>query len=137
MAKQEGKEVSRITDKRNPYSTYWRRKASLRFMNQYHNAECAVCGKTEGTIGHHIISVGSCAFHRYTKINILPLCPEHHTISNAMAPHSTNSTARDVFNNWLKATYPDRHAWKDAHRFDTGRINHREIFLGLAGGGEQ
>lgn len=114
-------------DKRNGHSRYWKLRADEAFMLAYRGKPCAVCGVTQNTVGHHLVPKGRCPVHRYTPVNILPLCPLHHTFSPEMAPHSMNPLAVRRFLIWLKERHPMRYDWMVAHERDTGRVDFRAV----------
>ena len=89
----------------------YRKKADDLFMPQFRGEPCEVCGKCEGTAGHHIVSKSRSKALRYDTRNIIIVCQSHHTMGNDLAPHSTNQLAVERFIEWFKETHPDRHQW--------------------------
>lgn len=45
-------------------------------INSYRGKSCALCGKNEGTVGHHIKTRG--AGGGDVRENLVPLCVSHH-----------------------------------------------------------
>jgi hypothetical protein len=111
-------------EKANPNSKYWRKKCDDLFMAQGRGKACAVCGSKENTCYHHIIPKGRCKAMRYDLMNMIVLCPSHHTFSNELAPHSTNSFAVLRFMEWFKENHlrkyeycMDRQHWNRQFKF--------------------
>ena len=42
--------------KANPRSTYWRNKADKEITRLFRGAPCIICGTTQNTCGHHLVS---------------------------------------------------------------------------------
>ena len=89
----------------------YRNKADSLFMSQFRGQPCRVCGTTEGTCGHHVVSKSRSKALRYDTRNIIILCQAHHTWSNEMAPHSTNQLAVERFIEWFRLACPEQHSW--------------------------
>lgn len=47
-------------------------------LDSYHGRECVVCGKTYGTVGHHVKTKKS-GGHDIEE-NLMPLCQVHHNL---------------------------------------------------------
>ena len=103
----------RERDKRNIHSRYWRNKADKEITRIFRGQPCLICGTTENTCGHHLISRAH-ELTRHDIRNLVPLCPTHHCYSNECAPHSKNALAVVEFVNKIISGYPDQYTfWQD------------------------
>lgn len=115
-------------------SKYYRLKADKIFMSQFHGLPCEVCGKTEGTAGHHVVGKRRSRALKYDKRNIVVLCQGHHTFSNDMAPHSTNQMAVVRFGEWFKIAFPDRHQWIQENEYITRKYTFKQACENMEAG---
>ena len=96
--------------KSNNHSSYMK-KADQLFMVQFRGEPCAVCGKTQGTVGHHIVNKARSKALRYDINNIIVLCQGHHMFSGELAPHSTNTLAVARFIDWMRENKRGQMEW--------------------------
>lgn len=118
----------------NVYSRYWRDRAEHMFMRQFRELPCEICGRTEGTVGHHIIPKSVCGSLRLEIGNIIVLCPLHHRFSREIAPHSFNYLAIIEFVDWMKKNKPDQWQWCNDRKHDVLKIDYKEAYYRLAKG---
>ena len=111
-----------------PNNTYWRNKADEAFMSQFRGLQCQVCGKTEGTVFHHIVSKSRSKHLRYDRMNGVILCKSHHMTSNELAPHSTNSLALGRFIDWLRLAEPGKVAYCEKMEHVKTRKTFRDMY---------
>jgi len=111
---------------KSPNHKSYRAAADKLFMPQFRGLPCEVCGKEEGTAFHHIVSKSRSKALRYDKRNGIILCQGHHTMSNSMAPHSTNQLAVERFIEWFKENHPSRYKWITENE----RVERRYTFKG-------
>jgi hypothetical protein len=114
--------------KKRPNDKYYRNKADELFMSQFRGQPCEVCGRSDGTVGHHVVPKSRSKALRYEKRNIVVLCQSHHMFSNEMAPHSTNQLAVERFVEWYKEAHPDDHEWLKEHEHDITKISYAEYW---------
>lgn len=114
-------------------NSWYRRKTIEIFMARFRGRPCAVCGTTQGTCGHHLISKQRCPCHIVTPQNIIELCPSHHMFSNDMAAHSKNSLAVQRFMNWLWSHHPEKHMWMAEHEHDSRKLRWKELYVAMGG----
>ena len=91
------------------------------FLARYRGLPCEICGKTSGyddgntqsSCGHHLIFKGRCRKYRYEPMNIVVLCPTHHSHYNPhLSPHSImNTQAQKAFADWVKDNKPEQYEW--------------------------
>jgi hypothetical protein len=103
----------------------WMHKCDDLFLARYRGKPCEICGKTHGrddgvqvsSCGHHLIFKGNCRQFRYEPMNIIVLCPYHHSHYNSeMSPHSITSTlAQKRFADWVKMHKPKQYKWWQEH----------------------
>ena len=114
-------------------NAWYRRKVIERFMARFRGRTCAICGTTQGTCGHHLVSKQRCPCHIVTPENIITLCPLHHMFSNEMAAHSKNSLAVQRFLSWLEINRPLQRDWMREHEHDSGKTRWRERYEAMGG----
>lgn len=117
-----------------PNHKSYRKIADDLFMSRYRGLPCEVCGKTEGTCFHHVVSKARSKALRYDHRNGVVLCRAHHKMSNEMAPHSTNQMAVERFVEWFKTTFPDRHKWIKDNEFVERRYTYKQAVENLKAG---
>lgn len=122
--------------KKSPNHKSFRNKADKLFMSRFHNQPCEVCGNTEGTHGHHIISRSRSKALRFDKRNIIVVCAAHHTMGNDMAPHSTNQKAVERFIEWFKETKPEQYEWITENEYIKRKYTYQQACENLANGRE-
>ena len=103
----------------------WMHKCDDLFLARYRGKPCEICGNTHGrddgvkvsSCGHHLIFKGNCRQFRYEPMNIIVLCPYHHSHYNSeMSPHSITSTlAQKRFADWVKMYKPKQYKWWQEH----------------------
>jgi len=76
---------------------------------------CAICGMVPACL-HHILPKSTHPHLIAQPLNLLPLGNTHHTLSDILAPHSSNWRARIAFDNWLTENRPEQAAWIDEMR---------------------
>lgn len=126
----------------------WVRQSDDLFLAQFRGKPCEICGRERGfdngknirSMGHHLIFKGRCREHRYNPLNIIVLCPFHHSHYNSeCSPHSiTNTHAQTAFEHWVRDNKPDQYRWwmdhqKDADKPYSGTITPREQYELLGG----
>jgi hypothetical protein len=99
----------------------WMHKCDDLFLARYRGRPCEICGRTKGrddghvisSCGHHLIFKGTCRKFRYEPMNIVILCPFHHSQFNSdLSPHSIVSTmAQQNFAEWVKKHKPEQYEW--------------------------
>ena len=94
------------------------------FSKLFLGQPCVVC-KSLGivntkTCGHHIIEKGRNAYYKFTPMNGLPLCVEHHRFGHNIAAHSPNSLEVYKFVDWMKKHLPRHYIWYEEN-------NHRNL----------
>lgn len=109
-------------------SAYWVNKCKGVFMSQAHGKPCQVCGKTEGTVFHHIVSQSRSKLLRFDLMNVVILCPEHHTYGNTLAPHSTNSLAVGRYIDWLRLVEPEKVKYCEEREHTKCMESYRDIY---------
>ena len=78
---------------------------------------CVVClsfGKNNyETVPSHLLNKGNYGSKRYTILNNLPLCSEHHTDGTKISSHAPGADTSVIknFYAWLKNTLPKHHEW--------------------------
>jgi hypothetical protein len=107
---------------------WYRKRVIEQFMSRFRGLPCEICGRTDGTCGHHVISKQRCRAHIVTPENIVVLCQLHHRFSNDIAPHSFNSLAVGRFLEWLRTEKPWQYEWVKMHEHDSAKINWRELY---------
>ena len=110
-------------------SRYWRAKARAVFMAMYRGRPCAVCGKTEGTVAHHIVPVSVCPCHCCEPKMVVVLCPVCHGRA-----HSGDVDKRRLLEQWLYLYRPGQIRWATEHKHDGRRRDWRAVYLGLVDG---
>ena len=106
-------------------NAWYRKKVIEHFMAQFRGQPCAICGKSERTCGHHLVSRRRCPSHIVSEQNIIVLCPLHHQFSNDIAPHSSNSLAVKRFLDWVAENRPEQYAWIEEHEHDQIKVDYR------------
>lgn len=139
---------SKSSDYSTPDAGGWMHKCDDLFLARYRGKPCEICGKTSGyedgktqsSCGHHLIFKGKCRKHRYSRENIIVLCPEHHSHWNAkLSPHSmTNTLAQEAFADWVRHHKPKQWKWWQDHQSDSYVIfdkswTYREMYVALGG----
>ncbi len=114
--------------KKNKNSAYWVNKCKDIFMVQGRGQACEVCGRTDGSVFHHIVSQSRSKLLRFDLMNVVVLCPEHHTMGNSLAPHSTNSLAVGRYIDWLRETNPDKVEYCEQREHEKCFKSYREIY---------
>lgn len=71
------------------------RVADKTLLNEFKGSSCAICGKTDGTVGHHIKTRGSGGGD--VRKNLIALCPVHHNEVHSQGA-STFNTKYDLEN---------------------------------------
>ena len=95
---------------------------------------CAMCGRAglrdDGRPwkmeAHHLIPVGRNSYHAADLDNLICLCFRCHKYESS-APHYSP----ELFERWLQAHLPDRFAWLQAHRYETGKVDWAETWEDL------
>jgi hypothetical protein len=131
-----------------PDASGWMHKCDDLFLAQFRGLPCEICGKLftfnngqkVSSCGHHLIFKGGCRKHRYNKLNIVVLCPQHHsTYEYHISPHSiVNNKAQERFAVWVKENKPDQYAWWQEHEKDANKPfnkswTYREMYELLGG----
>ena len=98
---------------------WYKMKVVEAFMKSYRGNPCAVCGATEGTVAHHIVSRGSCPHHIATPNMVIPLCKQHHRFAHGDRFANGDAFAVCEFLQWLADRRPKQYEWCMAHRHDT------------------
>jgi hypothetical protein len=118
-----------------PNNKYWKKKCIDLFMAIGRGEPCAVCGKMEGTVFHHIIPQGRSKHLQFDFMNVIPLCHLHHAMGNEMAAHSTNGFAVQKFIEWLEREHPEKVKYcKENERvkaFWTYKDKYHEMFMNM------
>lgn len=109
--------------KRTP--AWYRKQVIEHFMAQFRGQPCAICGITQRTCGHHLVSRRRCPSHIVSEQNIIVLCPLHHQFSNDIAPHSSNSLAVQRFLDWVEVNRPSQYWWMREHENDQIKVDYR------------
>lgn len=119
--------IKRKSSTKGKSQSYFKRKVVERFMAGYRGRPCAVCGKTQGTCAHHVVSKGSCPHHIATENMVITLCPKHHRWAHGDRIYNGDAYAIMGFLMWLLRNRPEQYTWCMAHRHDTaatcGRID--------------
>ena len=118
--------------KKNPRSKYWQTKADKEITRLFRGKPCIICGTTENTCGHHLVSKGRSKINRHDLNNLVALCPSHHTWSNEIAAHSTNALAVRRFTEYLEEHYPEIWEWYVANENKTGTPDYRARYEELS-----
>jgi uncharacterized CHY-type Zn-finger protein len=136
------------TDYRSFDSGGWMNKCDDLFLARYRGKPCEICGKTSGyensqkvsSCGHHLIFKGVCRQFRYEPMNIVVLCPMHHSHYNpTCSPHSImNTQAQKAFADWVRLNKPDQYKWwvdhqKQANKPFDKSWTYREMYERLGG----
>jgi hypothetical protein len=111
-----------------PNSKYWQNKCKDYFMSQGRGKPCQVCGTTEGTCFHHIVSQSRSKLLKFDLMNVVVLCPTHHTMGNDLAPHSTNTLAVSRFVDWLRENEPEKVAYCEAMEHVKTRKTYKDMY---------
>ena len=116
-----------------PNSKYWQNKCHDVFMKRGHGQPCQVCESkgihnTEGTCYHHIVSQSRSKLLKYDEMNVVVLCPSHHTMGNDLAPHSTNSLAVARWVDWLRENEPEKVAYCEKMEHVKTRKTYRDMY---------
>jgi len=111
-----------------PNNEYWVNKCKDIFMPLGRGEQCQVCGVTEGTVFHHIVSQSRSKFLRFDLMNVVVLCPKHHTCGNALAPHSTNSLAVGRYIDWLRLAEPEKVKYCEEREHVKCMQSYRDIY---------
>ncbi len=114
--------------KKMPNSSYWQNKCKELFMTQAHGQPCQVCGSEEGTCYHHIVSQSRSKLLKFDPMNVVVLCPSHHTMGNDLAPHSTNTLAVGRFVDWLRENEPEKVAYCEKMEHVKTRLTYRDMY---------
>jgi len=101
-------------------------KAKTLFMPQFRGEPCAVCGSTQGTVGHHIVSQARSKALKFDKRNIIVLCPSHHKFGMDMAPHSPSQVVVERFIDWFKENRPEQWQWTRDHEHDQRKYSYKQ-----------
>ena len=109
-----------------PNHSSYMKKADGLFMKQFRGKPCEVCGSTQGTVGHHIVSRARSKALRYDLHNIIVLCMGHHKFSMEMAPHSPSQVVVERFINWFKENKPEQWAWTREHERDVRKYSFKQ-----------
>ncbi|MHA1816688.1 MAG: HNH endonuclease signature motif containing protein [Candidatus Heimdallarchaeaceae archaeon] len=122
------KKKSLAERKKLPNSKYWQNKCKEIFMTQAHGKPCQVCGTTESTCYHHIVSQSRSKLLKFDLMNVVVLCPSHHTMGNDLAPHSTNTLAIGRFVDWLRENEPEKVSYCEEMEHVKTRKTYRDIY---------
>jgi len=95
--------------KRSPKT--WRNLGDKLLSQWAKGKPCAVCGQLQGVCLHHILHKSLYNELRFTLMNLIPLCPDHHRFSNELAAHSDNTLAQARFIDWLRENRPEQWSW--------------------------
>lgn len=79
---------------------------------------CAVCGAQPAWL-HHLLPKSTHPWLRAVVENLLPLCDNHHILSNDLAAHSSNRKAQQAFIGWLLLNRPIQYDCMEYHRNST------------------
>jgi len=121
---------------RRPNDKYYRIKADEIFMSQFRGKPCEVCGKTNGTVGHHNVNKARSKALRYDKRNITVLCQAHHTMGNDICPHSSNPMAVDRYFEWFKGRNFSQFMWLKMSEKIQRKYSYRQALENLKEGRE-
>ena len=126
----------------------WLNKCDDLFLARYRGKPCIICGAKHGndngqkvsSCGHHLIFKGNCRKFRYEPMNIVVLCPYHHSHWNPeISPHSTvNTMAQLRFAEFVKKHHPKQYLWWKAnehyaHKPFDKEWTYREMYERLGG----
>jgi len=75
---------------------------------------CAICGVL-GASEHHLLEKSVYPEFREERLNLVPLCQWHHTMSGECSPHGDGVDAKKNFNLWVKRNRPGQWAWWVEH----------------------
>ena len=87
----------------------------IKFMKQFHNVPCLICGREEGTAGHHVRNQGTVKIDELW--NVMPLCVEHHT-GGRYAVHNIGLTK-------FSKLFPAVQAWLIENEWEFLEFNRR------------
>jgi hypothetical protein len=130
-----------MTNKPANHKSY-RKAADDLFMPQWRGLPCEVCGKEEGTVGHHFISKGRSKALRYERTNIVILCPGHHNHGavcedgGVIGAHSLSNMDQERFIEWFKENCPGRYEWLKENEHIERRYTYRQAVENLKEGKE-
>lgn len=68
--------MSKVKDEETIMFPKPKRITDRRLLDSYHNKPCVICGKTEGTVAHHVKTRGSAG--NDVRDNLRALCVTHH-----------------------------------------------------------
>jgi len=104
-------------------SKYWNRKCAEAVKEWAHRSPCLYCGVMESALppdhyiaGHHLLRKSRSVLYRWHPMNIIPLCPEHHTSGIQVCAHSDNPIAVVRFIDWLKSLKIGHYDWLVDHQ---------------------
>lgn len=130
-----------------PDSGGWMHRCDELFLARYRGKPCEICSRTEGwdggkmpSCGHHLFHRKNSRKHRYEPMNMVVLCPAHHSeFATDISPHSiVNELAVSRFIGWLQRNKPDQYKWwldneVDARKPFDKRWTYREMYEMLGG----
>ncbi len=93
------------------------KKADALFAEWFHAEHriCVIEGCTDRPELHHIIGKGN-KLYRWLRINALPLCQYHHTVSRLLSAHGSP----EAFNEWLRIHRPDQYEFMMKNKYIHG-----------------
>lgn len=115
-------------------SSYWLNKCNDFFMSQFRGQPCAICGATDGTVGHHIIPKSRSKALRFDINNIIVLCPGHHTMGGDMAPHSMSQMVMERYIEWFKVNRTGQWLWAIENEHLQRRYTYKQAFINMSKG---
>jgi len=119
-------------DRDNPFSLYWRDRCEpvwRAICLERAGNRSQLNGNTYNLVVHHLINRDR-PMTRWDINNGFVLTAREHTEVYGN-PHGAY---KQVFDDMLARRYPERAAWVEEHKRDTGRVCWRDVYVGLVGG---
>jgi len=118
MAKKKRKKPTLKSQKANPNSKYWKKKADEQWALQIKTVgACEVNSSHVGRLNaHHIISRTRLRY-RHDLSNGVCLCTQCHSFNADISPHQ-DSYGAERFLAWLKKDRPGQFQWYEEHKHD-------------------
>ena len=103
-------------------ASWCREKVYRHFMDGYLGLPCELCGTDQGTHAHHVVSQGSCPYHKCSPEMVVVLCPDCHRYAHGGGlgnGKAANAFKVVDFMEWLELNKPEQFNWCEAHQHDT------------------